>query len=304
MLGLGDRHDRDLPTQVGHGHDWKAVYQNPSYVLAVKKDGSVWSWGACPIWAPSDPAVTDSAIKETPTRIGTARRWASVACGARIWIVETDGTLWDWGGRTAASRRLVQVGKSSDWKAVFSGGPGESGPDEILAVRRDGTLWVWRDDIDPGFQRSEAIPRKLSGAHWLTAAGDLYETLAIRRDGTMWAWTRAYGSGDNGRAAIQVGTSRDWVALCCGQHFSVALKKDGTLWGWGRGGNEGDDTYNDTPTQVGSARDWVAVSCGQAFTMALAKGNTLWGMGDNSFGQLGLGSTWGVAAPAEVGASR
>jgi hypothetical protein len=42
-----------------------------------------------------------------------------------------------------------------------------------MSFRRDGTLWVWRDDINPGFQLSEAMPRKLSGAHWLTAAGDL-----------------------------------------------------------------------------------------------------------------------------------
>jgi hypothetical protein len=302
MLGLGDPKNRYTPTQVGHDHDWKAVYQGSGYTLAVKRDDSLWAWGGCPVWAPDDPAMVNGAVKDTPTEIGNAAHWASVACGARIWIIKSDGTLWAWGGRTAAGRKPIQISVARVWKAVFDGSSGRSGADQILAVRRNGTLWAWKNDINPGFDQSAGIPRQVDGGHdWLSAGGNLYQTLAIRRDGTMWSWSRDYETGTDSRRSVQVGTSRDWAVLCCGQQFTVALKKDGTLWGWGWGGNEGDDTYNHTPTQVGSARDWAAVSCGMSFTMALTRDGTLWGMGDNMSGQLGLGNTWSQAAPTQVG---
>ncbi|MGD0998413.1 MAG: chromosome condensation regulator RCC1, partial [Thermoleophilia bacterium] len=51
----------------------------------------------------------------------------------------------------------------------------------------------------------------------------------------------------------------------------------------------------------GSASDWAAVSCGDDYTTALRTDGSLWVWGYNGFGQLGLGDTKDMHAPAEVG---
>ena len=49
-------------------------------------------------------------------------------------------------------------------------------------------------------------------------------------------------------------------------------------------------TKENTPTEVDPGSTWKAVSAGQDFTLAIKSNGTLWAWGDNSDGQLGLGS--------------
>jgi len=82
QLGLGDYKDTHIPVRVGIDNDWAAIACGADASLALKKDGSLWTWGA--------------AGTEHPNRC--ADDWAAIACGFGYSLaLKNDGSLWAWG---------------------------------------------------------------------------------------------------------------------------------------------------------------------------------------------------------------
>lgn len=91
-----------VPVQVGSETDWKAIFPSTenNYVLAIKQDGSLWSWGE------NENGVLglgNTLAKLSPTRVGTAVDWLEVAPGSRhVTATKTDGSIWLWGSLPSA----------------------------------------------------------------------------------------------------------------------------------------------------------------------------------------------------------
>jgi alpha-tubulin suppressor-like RCC1 family protein len=84
--------------------------------------------------------------------------------------------------------------------------------------------------------------------------------------------------------------------ISSGNYFNFGIKPNGTIWGWGSNnafGQLGDGTETDiwVPTQITASTDWQQVICGPYTTFALKSNGTLWSTGNNTYGQLGIGST-------------
>jgi hypothetical protein len=82
------------PTMVGTDTDWAFVSSAWSHILAIKTDGSLWTWG-------SD---TQGSLGElagplhVPTRVGEASDWVAVEGGGyHSLALKVDGSLWTWG---------------------------------------------------------------------------------------------------------------------------------------------------------------------------------------------------------------
>jgi alpha-tubulin suppressor-like RCC1 family protein len=63
-------------------------------VLALKSDGTLWSWRE------ANPDEDNGAAEgqSTPVRVGRDSNWLHVASGGRhAAAIRTDGTLWTWG---------------------------------------------------------------------------------------------------------------------------------------------------------------------------------------------------------------
>jgi alpha-tubulin suppressor-like RCC1 family protein len=274
-LGLGstdswlDWLDRWSPTRVGNARDWAAVSYGYFHGLALKKDGSLWSWG---INTYGQVGGGDTLVW-VPTKVGHGRDWAAAASGGDFSLaLKRDGTLWAFGlnvfgnlglGDTATRRSPTQVGSASDWAAV------SAGINYSLALKRDGSLWAW--------------------------GGNSFGELGL-------------GDTTERHSPTQVGSARDWASIASLGHHSLALKKDGTLWAWGENSygelGLGGTADRHSPTLVGSAHDWAAIAHGAAdyyHTLALKKDGTLWAWGFNRFGQLGLGDTTDRHVPTQVG---
>lgn len=311
QLGDGSVINKSAPVQIGIDTNWSAISAGDSFVLGLKSNGTLWAWGANNKGQIGNGTIIDSPI---PVQVGAGTAWTAIAAGYDHAVaLRNDGTLWAWGGNesgqlgqgaaadfispaVAMSLTPVQV-PGTNWSAIAAGGSSQPyyvniwGADVLrvgghtVALKSDGTLWAWGENI----------------------FGQL-------GDGTNYnmAWAGAGTYPLNGHEAndrllpLQIGTDTDWSRISTGAGHSVALKNDGTLWAWGlnvngqlANGNPGMD--NLMPLPVGTdtylpyilpQHPWSAISAGGYQTLALRGDGTLWAWGWNGSGQLGDGTTF------------
>ena len=145
----------------------------------------------------------------------------------------------------------------------------------------------------------------------LALAAGTYHSLALKADGSVWGWGSNYycEMGDGGTVdrlqPAPVPGLTGVVALAASGTHSLALKSDGTVWTWGYYGNLSlfsgcAGTSSATPTQVPGLSAVIAITGGAIHSLALKSDGSAWAWGNNSFGQLGNGSTGSLATPASA----
>jgi len=296
--GIGDTVGdySDVPVQVvgpgGSGYltDIVAIAAGGFHSVALKSDGTVWTWGYNIFGQLGDNTTANSNV---PVQVlgsggsGFLSDIIAIAAGEFFTIaLKSDGTVRAWGENWN--------GQLGDNTTVH-----KRTPVQVLGIGGSGVL----TDII-------AI-----------AAGD-YHTTAVRADGIACSWgDNNYGQlGDNTTinktTPIQVlgaggsGYLTDIIAIEAGWRHTVAAESDGAVWTLGENnyGQLGDNTTNDsyTPVQVlgpggsGYLTDMTAVAAGYAHTVALKSDKTVWAWGFNHRGQLGNGTMIDSHIPIQV----
>ena len=263
------RHARSSPVQLP-GTTWDYVAVGRANALALKTDGTLWTWGSNDygvFGTNSDHATKYSSPVQVPGDWSSAKIYNSNMC---VSAIKSDGTLWAWGynsyGNLGQNNQVsysspVQV-SGTNWARCSSGSPYA-----MLATRTDGTLWAWGANSRTVLGQNEAEPASYSspvqipGTTWdytsdyKIALGD-YVSCAIKTDGTFWSWGyNNFGAlGNNDRAwrssPVQIpGTNWNTVSNSYGR-YTTATKTDGTLWNWGAAGTwMGGAYYSDNPSQ-------------------------------------------------------
>lgn len=134
QLGLnisGAYTSKSSPNQVGTLTTWANFKKEAgaNFALAVKTDGTLWSWGYNNAYQLGVGNLTDYS---SPKQIGALTNWSKVSGWESFSVaIKTDGTLWVWGegsygqlGQNNATTQYsspVQVGAGTTWLSVCAG---------------------------------------------------------------------------------------------------------------------------------------------------------------------------------------
>lgn len=263
-LGSDDYIDYITPTQVGTANDWAKVSTGGGMTIAVKTNGTLWSWGINNVGQLGLGNPDNTFTVNIPTQVGTDTNWSDVfstSYAQVAYAIKTEGTLWSWGNNgiclgypnaTANNnyRSPKQVGTDT-WKTI---GIGPNGP-MINGIKTDGTLWAWGIS---GFGSS------------MFANGSTAEYIS--------------------EFPIQIGTASDWKSISLSQKTVQGLKTNGTRWGWGSNGTgyrlgmgAGQTTDVVFPTQLDSDTDWklISIDLDSGYGDGIKETNTLYHWGNN-----------------------
>ena len=224
---------RNTPNQIVYpaAYGWKKVACAYYHNVAVRHDGTLWTWGR---GALSNETGCDLLGRATaggnnyqPIQIGTASDWSDIACGEfHSLAIKANGTLWSWGaqrfsayytpsssgsvlGRTAATAAIAnvptQIGTSTDWESIY-GTIGGS-----YAINKNGQLYAWGLDR-PGTLLGAANTSAPTLIESVSSTMGVFkkilcapgQTIGIRHDGHTMIWSD--GPGTQSVNGVQVGS--------------------------------------------------------------------------------------------------
>lgn len=182
--------EEPLPTRAVPGNDWKQVAVAGPHSVALKRDGSLWSWGNN--WGGQLGDGTTNYSK-VPIRVGNSTNWT------RIWAnliqnvgQQSDGSLWFWGWDYTHSKDgssvpvPTRISSETNWNDI---GMGDY---MMFAIRSDGTLWAWgrqahvfTGSVDP---QADTRPEQVGTDHDWLACSEFSQScpLFLKRDGSIW----------------------------------------------------------------------------------------------------------------------
>jgi hypothetical protein len=291
----GDRFPRAaVPEPVGTNHDWLQAFAANGHCVAVRTNGTLWTWGTHSGAPLASPRPLGSFIP-SPEQVGGEYDWAAATAGdLHSTALKRDGTVWAWGSDTdgqmgngvgpketnllqtlsgtfriqTIQTNSVQVGTNRDWIAISGTGT------HTLGLRQDGTLWVW--GRTPRFQNGQPeavlpVPTQVCReTNWV----GLGPYSALNRNGELW---QAFNAPPDASAPASVACYL-FASNCVPAHFVLAgfmgfyqLHADGTLWVTSIGNLMPDNQWH----RVGKRADWVSI-WGFGSAIGLTADGTVW----------------------------
>jgi len=304
------------PEQVAGLTGVVALSAGESHVLALREDGTVWSWGSNFF---GELGRTTGFISDfTPAPVPGLERVAGLAAsGGFSLALREDGTVWSWGhnfsgqlgdGTTSGRHTPRQVEGVEHVIALAAG-------DHPLVLSKNGIAWSWGNNfagaLGTGTDLRPTPVQVLGLSNATNVSAGSSHVLTLRADGTVRAWGNNYdgqlGDGTRTRRAtpVQVLNLSEVVAVSAGTFHSLALREDGTVWAWGqnfRGQLGVPGTGSQTaPIQVPGLTGVVAIGAAGEHSLALREDGTVWAWGANTYGQLGRPANYAAnPTPAQV----
>ncbi|OAS15671.1 stalk domain-containing protein [Paenibacillus oryzisoli] len=253
---------------------------------------------------------------------GASIGWKDIAVGGRVSLgIKNDGTVWAWGetnrngvfgngekGPSATNTKVpTQVKELNNVISIAAGS------EHALAVKKDGTVWVWGDNlggqIGDGMQTSletgsgkmvidnnRALPHQVEGlSNVVSVWGAWGKSYAIKDDGTLWAWGGIYYKKPDGSTGtytypVQLRFQNvSSISTGYGDNL-VVLGKDGAVWTLNQG----------AIVKIDGLSDITAIAAGGANSYALQKDGTVWAFGSSGQGVVAGQDTANKSAPQKV----
>lgn len=308
--------DTTLPNPIVDVNQFTAISPGTWHTVALKSDGTVWSWGHNGSGELGNNSVVSSPF---PVQvIGLTDIVRVSAGGSSNLAVKADGKVYAWGSdfygqlglpSEAAQAVAVQIPSLDCATSVSVGGY------HSMVIKSDGTVWTCGNNSEGQlglgnfggwtqvFQQVPGINNAVDGL-----ASNLH-SVVLRSDGTLLAWGRN-NSGELGdgtmiyRASPVPVIGIDNVRSVHGNGYhTLAVRLDGTVWGWGAAAFT---VIANTlvPTQIPGLTNVVEAAGSWSCSAYLRSDGTVWVSGGNYHGGLGIstgvGSNYFVGTPFRV----
>ena len=229
------------------GSDWIDAVVLSQATVGLRRDGTLWQWGAVPGGLLVDPT-------NSPAQIGVASNWVAIASGFQhVLGRQSDGTLWCWGENLngelgdeirSPQPKPVLVNSDTDWAAAACVSSINVG------LKTNGAVWAWGH-----FSRTVPSPNP-----WM----EEWKDLGLFKP-------------------FQVGTDVGWIRAEPELRGIVAQHRDGSLWRMNFRELEGRTNWTRLPDVPNGVRSWSAGAFGVA---AMDMDGRIWLIGQNQFGFL------------------
>lgn len=323
-LGDGTTTSKCSPIrEISSSNDWSLVSTGLIASIAIKSDGSLWTWGRNSYGTLGDGTTIN---KCSPVReISSSVDWCKVSAGNNFMMaIKTSGQIWAWGynyggGRLGdgtfvhRSSPVREFCSATDWCQV------SAGRYHTLALKTSGQLWSWGSGgsgvLGDGTVTTKRSPvlEISSSTDWCSIAAS-GSSSAIKTTGELWSWgSNSCGKLGDGTTTNkcspvrEISSSTNWCFVAPGGAFhSVAIKTSGQLWSWGNnnrgeggtGGFTGGGAFSCSPIrEFCSATDWCVASLTSFSTSAIKTNGQLWSWGYANLGTLGDGTTVNKCSP-------
>ena len=314
---------------------WSAISIGDSHSVAIKTDGSLWTWGSNSAGQLGTNSTLASRV--IPGQIMTGSSFSVVSAGlSHSAAIDVVGRLFIWGlgsvGRLGTNDTFNRssptvIASDKSWVAVAAGS-------HTVAVTSTGEVWAWGDNArgqlgvadDTYVDRSS--PVQVSGASsavkvsvgigttsYVDSSARAY-FLGYDRFGLSTRGT-AFTSLDQqlvpfsetlnnmgGSWTMVAATSTGEATVAGSQDFGLGIKTDGSLWSWGGNtfGQLGDGTEvakNNSAKKIGSS-SWTFVAAAASTAAAIDAAGRLFTWGDSLSGKTAVGDIIDRSSPTQV----
>jgi len=245
ILGNNTTINRSSPVQtVSTGTNWKQVCAGENHTLALKTDGTLWTWGTNSDGGPLGNNTTINRSSPVQT-VSNVTNWRQVSSGVAFSAAtKIDGTLWLWGSATGGklgnnvtinqSSPVQTVSSGTNWKQVSIGGL------HAAAIKTDGTLWLWGCNAvgvlgdNSSLNQSSPVQTISFGTNWKILSSGNNHVASIKTDGTLWLW----GDNIDGQLLTNDAVDRssptqtitggtDWKQVSAGSYVTINTREEG-----------------------------------------------------------------------------
>ncbi len=242
----GEPTQKSSPTQVGTDTTWDHVSAGGVRGVAIKYDGTLWSWGG---GGNGRGGWNNTTNKSSPTQLPGGSDWTSAVAGSNTSFGINDGTLYGWGenfwGLLGQNQNSGPAAKSTpkaipgSWSTAKGSHPIFVGQDSAGAIKADGTLWMCgandHGQLGQSNKTNQSSPVQVgTDTDWKSLSNGAYSCSsvhAIKTTADLWSWGKNdYGQlGHNNRTEYsspkQVGTDTDWYMIMGSRHSTIASKQ-------------------------------------------------------------------------------
>ena len=213
-----------VPVQIGNDHDWQMVSSGNYFTVGLKKDGTIWVWGADISYL-----LSDKTHQYEPIKINDKNNndFKDIATGDEFFMaMKKDGTIWTMGTiNEQNNKQLVKVNDDTDWAMM------DAGRQHAAAIKNDGTLWTWganeSGQLGNGTTNKSKEPVRVGENFAAVGAANNYTAAVKKFEGDVFWWGKNWMNKTSQLLPIHAQVTTSYAPFATG-HNSMLLLMDST----------------------------------------------------------------------------